>query len=104
MFDYFVFPVNFNDLEQENHAMNRHRVTQSTLRFSLLTLPYLIAMLFADLKISIKPSTNALTQSLIKKTLTSFTQLSSKKVITQMFCRKFVSKKHENIIRAFDDD
>ncbi len=26
MLDYFVFPVNFNDVEQESLSMNRHRV------------------------------------------------------------------------------
>lgn len=26
MFDYFVFPVNFNDLEQESLSLNRYRV------------------------------------------------------------------------------
>ena len=38
MFDYFVFPVNFNDIEQDSLAHNRHRVLSLSPRSSSLIL------------------------------------------------------------------
>ena len=56
MYDYFVFPVNFHDIEEPSPTMNRHRVILLTFRSSWQMSPVQIEISFANLKISILPS------------------------------------------------
>jgi hypothetical protein len=57
MFDSFVFPVNFNDLEQEQLGLNRRRVPLLPLRSSSPILRYQNVTFYADLSLWMHYST-----------------------------------------------
>ena len=101
MTDCFVFPVNFNDIEQEGRAtfsLTKYRVFIDSYRLSWPIQQFLIKMSSKNSRALTLTSTRISNLSLSQISSTIYTLSSSKSEAIQMFFRQHRIKEHKNFI------